>query len=144
MFLLSWLARSGASAALSALLLTGLAGGVQAKEAPSNGISTATPALAEVQLSELPAQAQETHRLILAGGPFPYAKDGVVFGNRERLLPRQARGFYREYTVKTPGARTRGARRLICGGKPPTAPEVCYYTDDHYASFKRVRAQAGR
>lgn len=144
MFFLSWLARSGASAALSALLLTGLTGGAQAKEAPSNGISTKTPALAEVQLSELPAQAQETHRLIHAGGPFPYSKDGVVFGNRERLLPRQARGFYREYTVKTPGARNRGARRLICGGTPPKAPEVCYYTDDHYASFKRIRAQAGR
>jgi len=143
-FLLSWLARSGASAALSALLLTGLAGGAQAKEAPSNGNSTAMPALAEIQLSELPAQAQETHRLILAGGPFPHAKDGVVFGNRERLLPRKARGFYREYTVKTPGARTRGARRIVCGGTPPTAPEVCFYTDDHYASFKRIRAQAGR
>jgi len=138
--LLSWLARSGASAALSALLLTGLSGGAQAKEAAP----TTTPALAEIQLSELPVQAQETHRLILAGGPFPYAKDGVVFGNRERLLPRKARGFYREYTVKTPGARTRGARRLICGGTPPTAPEACYYTDDHYASFKRVRAQAGK
>lgn len=140
MSLLSWLARSGASAALSALLLTGLSGGAQAKEAAP----TTTPALAEIQLSELPVQAQETHRLILAGGPFPYAKDGVVFGNRERLLPRKARGFYREYTVKTPGARTRGARRLICGGTPPTAPEACYYTDDHYASFKRVRAQAGK
>nr|WP_235538211.1 MULTISPECIES: ribonuclease [Roseateles] len=112
---------------------------MQAKEAP-----TATPALAEISLSELPVQAQETHRLVHAGGPFPYAKDGVVFGNRERLLPRKARGFYREYTVKTPGARTRGARRLICGGTPPTTPEVCYYTDDHYASFKRVRALAAR
>jgi ribonuclease T1 len=138
--LLSWLARSSASAALSALLFSGLAGGAQAKEA----FPTATPALAEISLSELPIQAQETHRLILAGGPFPYAQDGVVFGNRERLLPRKARGFYREYTVKTPGARNRGARRLICGGTPPTAPDVCYYTDDHYASFKRVRAAAAR
>ena len=140
MSLLSWLARSSASAALSALLFSGLAGGAQAKEA----FPTATPALAEISLSELPIQAQETHRLILAGGPFPYAQDGVVFGNRERLLPRKARGFYREYTVKTPGARNRGARRLICGGTPPTAPDVCYYTDDHYASFKRVRAAAAR
>jgi len=138
--LLSWLARSGASAALSALLFSGLAGGVQAKEAHP----TATPALAEISLSELPVQAQETHRLVLAGGPFPHARDGVVFGNRERLLPRKARGFYREYTVKTPGARDRGARRLICGGTPPTAPEACYYTDDHYASFKRVSATAAR
>jgi ribonuclease T1 len=143
-FLISWLARYGVSAALSALLLTGLSGGAQAKGNPSDGASTATPALAEISLSELPAQAQETHRLILAGGPFPYAKDGVVFGNRERLLPRKARGFYREYTVKTPGARNRGARRLICGGTPPTAPEVCFYTDDHYASFKRIRAAAAR
>ncbi|MGM9482747.1 ribonuclease domain-containing protein [Roseateles sp. NT4] len=144
MFLLSRLARSGATAVTTALLLSGLAGGAQAKGAADDRQPTTTPALAEIQLSELPAQAQETHRLILAGGPFPHAKDGVVFGNRERLLPRKARGFYREYTVKTPGARTRGARRLICGGTPPTAPEVCYYTDDHYASFKRIRAAAAR
>jgi len=98
----------------------------------------------EVALSSLPTQAQETYRLILSGGPFPYSKDGVVFGNRERQLPRQARGYYREYTVKTPGARDRGARRVICGGKPPTAPAVCYYTDDHYASFKRIRAAAAQ
>lgn len=140
MFLFSWLSRSGVSAALSALLLTGLSGGAQAKETAP----TTTPALAEVALSELPVQAQETHRLVFAGGPFPYTKDGVVFGNRERLLPRKARGFYREYTVKTPGARTRGARRIVCGGTPPTQPEACYYTDDHYASFKRIRAAAAR
>jgi len=139
-FLLSWLVRSGASAVTTALLLSGLSGGVQAKEA----LPTTTPALAEISLSELPVQAQETHRLVLTGGPFPQAKDGVVFGNRERLLPRKARGFYREYTVKTPGARNRGARRLVCGGSPPTAPEVCYYTGDHYASFQRIRASAGR
>jgi len=138
--LLSWLARSGASAVTTALLLSGLAGGAQAKEAAP----TAAPALAEIALSELPVQAQETHRLVLAGGPFPYDKDGVVFGNRERLLPAKDRGFYREYTVKTPGARNRGARRLVCGGKPPTSPEVCYYTGDHYASFQRVRAGAAR
>ncbi len=140
MFLLSWLARSSASAVTTALLLAGLAGGTQAKEAPP----TAKPALAEISLSELPVQAQETHRLVLAGGPFPNAKDGVVFGNRERLLPSKARGFYREYTVRTPGARNRGARRLVCGGTPPTSPEVCYYTGDHYASFQRIRAGAGR
>jgi ribonuclease T1 len=138
--LLSWLARSGASAVTTALLLSGLAGGVQARDA----VPTDSPALAEISLSELPVQAQETHRLVLAGGPFPYSKDGTVFGNRERLLPRKARGFYREYTVKTPGARNRGARRLVCGGTPPTSPEVCYYTGDHYASFQRIRAGAGR
>jgi ribonuclease T1 len=68
----------------------------------------------------LPPEARHTHRLILKGGPFPYDKDGTVFGNRERLLPRKARGYYREYTVKTPGARNRGAKRIVCGGKPPT------------------------
>jgi ribonuclease T1 len=76
--------------------------------------------------------------LILQGGPFPYDKDGSVFGNRERLLPRERRGYYREYTVKTPGERDRGARRIICGGRNPTAPENCWYTSDHYASFKRI------
>ena len=94
--------------------------------------------VAPVALGTLPAEAQATHRLILAGGPFPYPKDGSVFGNRERLLPMYPRGHYREYTVKTPGARNRGARRIVCGGQPPTQPEACYYTADHYASFKRI------
>ena len=89
-------------------------------------------------LAELPREAQATERLIRAGGPFPSAKDGSVFGNRERLLPAQARGHYREYTVQTPGSRDRGARRLVCGGRKPVEPEACYYTDDHYASFRRV------
>jgi ribonuclease T1 len=100
------------------------------------------PATAEdtsmVALAALPAEAQSTHRLILAGGPFPYDKDGTTFFNRERLLPAKPRGFYREYTVRTPGARNRGARRLVCGGEPPTKPEACFYTADHYASFRRV------
>jgi ribonuclease T1 len=91
-----------------------------------------------VSLAELPAEARRTEQLVRAGGPFPYAKDGTVFGNRERLLPRRDRGYYREYTVPTPGARNRGARRLVCGGRPPTNPEVCYYTADHYASFRRL------
>lgn len=91
-----------------------------------------------VALSALPREAQKTHQLILAGGPFPYDKDGIVFGNRERILPKKPRGYYHEYTVTTPGARNRGARRLVCGGKPPSTPDVCYYTGDHYSSFKRV------
>ena len=94
--------------------------------------------LATVQLSSLPAEAQVTNRLIRRGGPFPYAKDGTVFGNRERLLPPKRRGHYREYTVKTPRSRDRGARRIVCGGELPTEPEVCFYTDDHYASFARI------
>jgi ribonuclease T1 len=97
-----------------------------------------TTAADTVMLAELPREAQRTHESILAGGPFPYAKDGSVFGNRERLLPRKARGWYREYTVKTPGSRDRGARRIVCGGDAPKAPEVCYYTADHYASFRRI------
>jgi ribonuclease T1 len=91
-----------------------------------------------VVLADLPKQGRETYALILAGGPFPYEKDGTVFGNRERLLPAQKRGFYREYTVKTPYARNRGAKRIVCGGSQPVKPEVCYYTEDHYASFKRI------
>jgi ribonuclease T1 len=99
---------------------------------------TTPPQEPVVALAALPTEAQKTHRLILSGGPFPYAKDGTVFFNRERLLPRHPRGYYREYTVKTPGARNRGARRIVCGGEPPTQPEACYYTADHYASFQRI------
>jgi ribonuclease T1 len=88
---------------------------------------------AQVKLKDLPKEAQETYALIKVGGPFPYAKDGSTFGNREKRLPKQKRGYYKEYTVKTPGARNRGARRIVCG-----APTECYYTDDHYESFKII------
>ena len=81
----------------------------------------------------LPPEARETLALIASGGPFPHQQDGVVFGNYEHLLPAQPRGYYHEYTVETPGARDRGARRIITGGSPP---EVYYYTDDHYRSFR--------
>jgi len=97
-----------------------------------------SPPTPTVALSALPSEAQKTHQLILAGGPFPYSKDGVVFGNRERQLPKNARGYYHEYTVKTPGARNRGAKRIVCGGNPPQNPDVCYYTEDHYTSFQRI------
>lgn len=89
-------------------------------------------------LSELPAEARAVHRSIEAGGPFAYPKDGSVFGNYEHSLPAQPRGYYHEYTVATPGARDRGGHRIVCGGRAPTAPAACYYTGDHYASFKRI------
>lgn len=106
-------------------------------------VLAAAPALAqrgpakpvpEMAARELPREARALIALIRAGGPFPYARDGAVFGNREGLLPRQPRGYYREYTVKTPGARTRGARRIVAGQRGEM-----YYTDDHYNSFRRIR-----
>lgn len=97
-----------------------------------------TDTMAVVALEQLPPEARLTHRLIHAGGPFPYRKDGSVFGNREQLLPGRSRGFYREYTVRTPGSRDRGARRIVCGGRLSTAPDVCFYSGDHYASFGRI------
>jgi len=91
-----------------------------------------------VALATLPPEARRTEQLIHSGGPWLHEKDGVVFGNREGLLPRRARGYYREYTVPTPGSRDRGARRIVCGGHEVRAPEACYYSADHYASFKRI------
>ena len=91
-----------------------------------------------ISLAALPAEAQAVERAIHRGGPFAFPKDGIVFANRERLLPRQWRGFYREYTVPTPGAHDRGGRRIVCGGTEPRAPLTCYYTADHYASFRRI------
>lgn len=116
---------------LSAIVVSVLVGAAVQARGPVDRLDT-------VALSALPVEAQKTQRLIHAGGPFPYSKDGVVFGNRERLLPRRERGFYREYTVPTPGSRDRGARRIVCGGQRPKAPEACYYTADHYASFKLI------
>lgn len=81
----------------------------------------------------LPPEARRTLALIARGGPFPHRQDGVVFGNYEHQLPPRPRGYYHEYTVETPGAHDRGARRIIIGGNPP---EVYYYTNDHYRSFR--------
>jgi ribonuclease T1 len=92
---------------------------------------------AVIHVVELPREGRATYELIRQGGPFPNGKDGAVFGNRERLLPAAKRGFYREYTVPTPGSRDRGARRIVCGG-PLKVPSTCYYTADHYASFRKI------
>ena len=113
-----------------AFVLSPVAG--HARKSPSTDGSI-TP----IALAELPPQGRTTYALIREGGPFPYDKDGSVFGNRERLLPAQKRGYYREYTVRTPGSRDRGARRIVCGGKP-RMPDACYYTSDHYASFREI------
>ena len=91
-----------------------------------------------VAVTDLPAEAQDTLKLIGKGGPFPYSRDGVVFGNFEKILPKKDRGYYKEYTVKTPGESDRGARRIVTG----TGGER-YYTDDHYKSFRRIAADGG-
>ncbi len=134
----SALRRLGRAAALGAAVV--LAGGVgpEASARTPEWPAAAPAAVPAVALADLPPQARATHRLILQGGPFPYRKDGTVFFNRERLLPPKPRGHYREYTVETPGSRDRGARRIVCAGDPPERPDVCYYTADHYASFRRI------
>jgi ribonuclease T1 len=96
------------------------------------------PFLATVTLAELPQEARATRELIRSGGPFPYLKDGGVFGNREQLLTARPRGYYREYTVQTFGSADRGARRIVCGGRERRVPETCYYSNDHYASYRRI------
>lgn len=88
-----------------------------------------------IAAEKLPAEARETLKLIDAGGPFPYRRDGIRFQNRERRLPERAKTYYREYTVPTPGSKDRGARRIVTGDQPPA---VFYYTADHYKSFRRI------
>ncbi|MEZ5650076.1 MAG: ribonuclease domain-containing protein [Burkholderiaceae bacterium] len=105
---------------------------------PASPAPAATAARGEIAWSALPSEAHGVIRLIRDGGPFRYDKDGTVFQNRERLLPERDRGYYREYTVETPGEATRGARRIVAGG-PRQQPEVLYYTGDHYRSFQRIR-----
>lgn len=129
--------------------LAGLLIAVTACVAPAMARSTAEP-VAAIRSAELPPQALETLQLIRQGGPFPHDRDGVVFGNYERRLPLRQRGYYREYTVSTPGLRHRGARRIVAGCEPlqPAAAVLrlanCrdggefYYTADHYRSFRRI------
>jgi ribonuclease T1 len=110
--------------------------------APPAAARDVAPALAEVRLDELPDEARHTLAQIKRGGPYAYRKDGAVFGNREKRLPAQPRGYYTEYTVKTPYSRDRGARRIVAGrgaGRDPATSGEYYYTDDHYNSFRRIR-----
>jgi ribonuclease T1 len=111
-----------------------LAWALAAGALPAFAQKAAPATAAEVGVAELPVEARQALALIHKGGPFPYARDGITFGNREGQLPRQKRGYYHEYTVKTPGERTRGARRIITG----SGGEI-YYTDDHYNHFRRIR-----
>jgi ribonuclease T1 len=121
-------------------LTAGLAGcAAPSIDAPARGTQTSAASaghsgLPVVAVADLPAEARRTLALIDSGGAFPYARDGAVFANRERLLPQRARGYYREYTVPTPGEQDRGARRVIAG-----AGGERFYTGDHYRSFREVR-----
>jgi ribonuclease T1 len=102
------------------------------------GVEARQPEPVTISIAALPIEAQAVERAIRRGGPFAFPKDGIVFANRERLLPPRWRGYYREYTVPTPGARDRGGRRIVCGGAEPRSPVACFYTADHYASFLRI------
>jgi ribonuclease T1 len=123
--------------ALTSVLLAAAVSGVPQAQARGALDEVFRGQAVTVHVTELPRQGRETYELIRQGGPFPFDKDGTVFGNRERLLPIERRGYYREYTVKTPGSRDRGARRIVCGG-PKRVPHACYYTADHYASFRKI------
>lgn len=137
-----WL-RNGALASVFAMFAMGIVGtptGSLVSAAYAREAVTADAAAGGVDAipsARLPREAVTTLGLIAAGGPYPYEKDGVVFGNYERALPKAKRGYYHEYTVPTPRARNRGARRIVCGG-PLRRVDNCYYTDDHYNSFKRI------
>jgi ribonuclease T1 len=122
---------SGASASAPAQPAQG------ASDTPAASGAQKTGALGAVTRTQLPGEAAETLRLIKAGGPFPFGEDGVLFRNSALLLPNHPRGYYHTYTVRTPGSTDRGQRRIVCGG-PRRQTGDCYYTDDYYASFKRI------
>lgn len=118
--------------------------GIDASARSDAGSQSSQSASSEISVAALPPEAQRTLRLIKQGGPFPYERDNVAFGNYERRLPQRERGYYREYTVKTPGIKGRGARRIVAGcalaaARPCGTDGELYYTDDHYQSFRRIR-----
>ncbi|SFU25997.1 ribonuclease [Paraburkholderia aspalathi] len=108
-----------------------------ASDTPTASGARETGVLGAVTKTQLPGEAVETLRLIKAGGPFPFGEDGVLFRNSALFLPGHPRGYYHTYTVRTPGMTDRGQRRIVCGG-PRRQTGDCYYTDDYYASFKRI------
>lgn len=114
-----------------AIVMTGCGG----SGATTSGGKDPDSGLPYIEVDQLPVEAQNTIKLIDAGGPFPYDEDGSVFSNREGILPDEPRGYYHEYTVETPGSDDRGARRIVGGDHD----KILYYTDDHYASFSRIR-----
>lgn len=126
-----------ATLAVATIVFAGGPISAQARSAPADYAGRGTADIGTIAVGQLPPQAVNTLGLIAAGGPYPFEKDGVVFGNFERVLPYHRRGYYHEYTVPTPRARNRGARRIVCGG-PLRRTDNCYYSDDHYASFKRI------
>jgi ribonuclease T1 len=111
--------------------------GCAADKKASSGVDPAS-GLEYVAVADLPKEGQDTLKLIDQGGPYPYSRDGVVFGNLEKILPKHDRGYYHEYTVKTPGEKDRGARRIVTGNAGER-----YYTDDHYKSFRRIAEDGG-
>jgi ribonuclease T1 len=132
------LALAGGALALTTALLTGGAAAAPSASAPAHHSATTSVSVAAVGsicYSRLPAQAHDTLALIEKGGPYPYAQDGTVFQNREGILPSRTSGYYHEYTVITPGAPTRGAKRIVTGDRV----QEDYYTADHYKSFDLVK-----
>ena len=132
-------ARIVAAVVIAMLVITLAASlfGCAADTKTSNGVDPES-GLKIVAVADLPKEAQDTLKLIDQGGPYPYSRDGVVFGNLEKILPKHDRGYYHEYTVKTPGEKDRGARRIVTGNA-----QERYYTDDHYKSFRRIAEDGG-
>jgi ribonuclease T1 len=118
-------------------LAASLFGCAAEKPSASNSLDPES-GLKVVAVADLPKEAQDTLKLIDQGGPYPYSRDGVVFGNLEKILPKHDRGYYHEFTVKTPGEKDRGARRIVTGNAAER-----YYTDDHYESFRRIAENGG-
>ena len=135
------LARTGLARTCAAALLA--LAGFTGSMTVALALTTTSALSADIALADLPKEGKTTHVLILKGGPYPYPKDGVTFGNFENNLPKQERGYYKEFTVPTPGAKNRGARRIVCGAETrewsKNNPAACWYTGDHYQTFQKIK-----